>query len=57
MKFLDPMQKSLVELLESQWGDGARIYWNDTGFAIIAKDGYVSEFDRNGNTIHSGHIQ
>ena len=56
---IDCIEKpSIVEELESQWGEGsANIYWNENGAVVITYDGYVSEFTLNGSTIHTGFIQ
>ena len=49
--------EAVVEKLKSRWGNEAKIYWNESGYVVISKDGYVSEFNENGLTIHSGDIR
>jgi len=53
----DELCQAVVKSLRQKWGSNAQIYWNEVGFVVISVDGYVSEFRKDGTTIHFGFIK
>jgi len=59
--FLAEIVDAVVVDLEKRWGDNATVYRKGNRVAVIANDGYVSEFDITGfgttTTVHTGVIR